>query len=164
MLPAEGDRRGLTGLISRLAGQYDGPSFEPHLTVFSGSECTDGEAGIILEKVAADCGEVSLQCTGLEFSDTYTKTCYLKFNTDPRLESMRGMIESMSASRVRYLLNPHLSLFYGKLTIRDCEEIREMIELPETVCFAGIAAMSTGARIESASDVEEWRLVDALRL
>ena len=165
LLPSETNRRGLAGLISRLADQYDGQVFEPHVTVYSGSAGVAGEeVGRILAKVAKDCGDIRLQCTGLAFSDKYTKTCYLSFSPDPRLETMSGMLGSMSAGSDRYQFDPHLSLFYGRLTGRDREEIREMIELPETVCFAGIAAMSTGARIESASDVEEWRLVDALRL
>lgn len=163
LMPVAGERDGLGAVISRLAGRFAGPVFEPHVTIYSGPAGNALEARRILKKVAAG-GGVRLRCTGLKFSDMYRKACYLSFAKEPLLDEMSRMIGQMSACPEEYLLRPHLSLFYGRLIGREREEIREMIELPDPVGFGGLAAMATGAEVESATDVEEWALLDSLKL
>lgn len=164
LLPVAEEGSDLARIISQLADRFGGPVFAPHVTVYSGPAGDIGEAARILEKIATTSGEISLRCNGLEFSDRYSKSCYLSFRSEPRLEEMSRMIAEMSASQVNYLLRPHLSLFYGRLTRQEREEIRGLIELPEAVGFAGLIAMATTPEVNSAAEVERWLQVDALKL
>ena len=159
LMPTAAERGFFVNLITRLAGAFGGPLFAPHLTVFSGSASPDDDPGRILSEAANDGGELRLRCTGLEFSEKFTKACFLGFAPEPRLSQLAASLQHNSAQAANYQLNPHLSLFYGKLTDQDRARILTLVEIPETVRFDGLTAMATSAMIRSAKDVISWQLL-----
>ena len=100
----------------------------------------------------------------MEFSEKFTKACFLSFAPEPRLNRLGDALRENSCPSETYQLKPHLSLFYGKLTDLDREQIRDLVKIPETVRFDGLTAMATSATIRSGKDVQSWRQLAALSL
>ncbi len=118
----------------------------------------------LLAEAAGQGGELRLSCTGLDFSENFTKACYLAFESASRLESLSEMLRQNSRPPERYHLKPHLSLFYGKLTRENRQRIRGMVDLPEIVRFGGLAAVCTPASTKSSRDVLRWQLLASREL
>jgi len=163
LLPVAGDGARFSGLINRLAGLFGGPVFAPHLTVYSGSATRTDPALILAAAVVPD-GELVLRCTDLQFSEQYTKACVINFGPEAWLNRLSDSIRQNSGQADNYLLAPHLSLFYGKLTRAERLRIRELISLPATVRFGGLAALATSEVIRSREDVRSWRQLAEVRM
>ena len=164
LMPVAGERGRFAKLITRLAGEFGGPFFAPHLTVYSGPAGSNDDPDRILREGAGHDGELLLRCTGLVFSEKFTKACFLSFAPEPRLNRLGDALREKSCPAANYQLKPHLSLFYGNLTDQDRQRIRDLVEIPETVCFDGLTAMATSATIRSGKDVQSWRRLESLRL
>jgi hypothetical protein len=166
LLPAAAERAWLAALITRLANRFGGPVFAPHLTVYSGPAPRAAEPGRILQEAAGQgAGELRLRCTGLDFTDKFTKACFLGFAPEPRLLRLSATLRAASSSpAAEYRLQPHLSLFYGSLRDSERQLIRELVELPAAVRFDGVTAMATSARTTSAAAVASWRQLASHRL
>jgi hypothetical protein len=162
LMPVAEERDRFAKLITGLAGAYGGSVFAPHLTVYSGPAAPD--PGTLLPETITPGGELVLRCTGLHFSENYTKACVLTFAPEPSLNQLCESIRLNSGHPDNYLLQPHLSLFYGKLAREDRQQIRELVKLPECVRFAGLVAMATSEVIECSADVLSWRKLAELPL
>ncbi|MCK4839809.1 MAG: hypothetical protein KAS94_13480 [Desulfobulbaceae bacterium] len=156
LMPAAGERGRFVSLITRLAGEFGGPPFAPHLTVYSGPADGSDDPGRIVKEAVSHGGELLLRCTGLEFSEKFTKACFLGFAPEPRLNRLSEALRENSCHSESYQLKPHLSLFYGDLTRQDRERIRNLVEIPGTVRFDGLTAMATSAAVRTGKDVESW--------
>lgn len=164
LMPVAEDSDRLDELIGRLAEGFAGPIFAPHLTVYSGPAADSDDPVLILERALGPGGEIVLGCTGLSFSDKFTKTCFLTFASTPRLSRLSEAIRQNLGHPEKYDLKPHLSLLYAKLSGSERQGIREMVELPEAVRFDSLVAMATSARINSAEDVMSWRILASHKL
>ncbi|MFO7606673.1 MAG: hypothetical protein R6W72_10275 [Desulfurivibrionaceae bacterium] len=150
-------------LIESLAALFGGPTFAPHLTIYSGPAGKNDPARLLAEAIGQG-GELRLPCTGLDFSENFTKACYLTFESATPLESLSEKLRQNSRPSERYHLKPHLSLFYGKLTRENRQRIKGMVELPEIVRFGGLAAVATTAATKSSRDVLRWQLLASREL
>lgn len=158
---AAGEAGFFADLIHRCAGIFAGPVFSPHLTVYSGPADPGADLPSILAAAVPPGGELALRCTGLEFSDDYTRACVLGFAPDSRLTGIGAALRSLSGHS-EYRLCPHLSLFYGRLTGSDQQRLRAMIVPPARVRFSGLTAMATPAGIKSREDVGSWQWLAGL--
>ncbi len=164
LMPTAGERDRFARLISRLAGELGGPLFVPHLTVYSGSADGNDDPDRIVKEAVKHGGELLLRCTGLDFSEKFTRACFLSFAPEPRLNRLSEALRENSSHADIYQLKPHLSLFYGNLTRQDRELVRKLVEIPGTVRFGGLTAMSTSAAVRTGEDVMNWRQLAALDL
>lgn len=147
--------------IDCLARAYDGPLFEPHLTLCCGPYDPRNCVSEILERAAGGAGRIELSCSGLDFSARYTKACFLKFDASDGLLAISEALQRLLYTPSNYLLVPHLSLFYGKLTRQACKEIQNRITIPKTTAFSAVWAVSNPSTNASKEDVNSWRLVES---
>ncbi|MEN8135930.1 MAG: hypothetical protein ABFS18_10410 [Thermodesulfobacteriota bacterium] len=165
LMPVAEESGRFASVISRLAGEFGGPPFAPHLTLYSTTTADDNDdPGRILTEAANHGGELLLRCTGLEFSEKFTKACFLSFAPDPQLNRLSEALRENSCRADIYQLKPHLSLFYGSLTRQDRERILNLVQIPGTVRFGRLTAMATSAIVRTGKDVEGWRQLAALPL
>ncbi len=163
LMPVAEERGRLAKIITRLAGIIGGPVFAPHVTVYSGPAGPGDDPGLVLQGAGGgNGGELLLRCTGLQFSEEFTKACFLSFAPDPRLMRICEAIRENSCHSEIYHLKPHLSLFYGNLTRQDRERIRKLVEIPGTVRFGGLTAMAISSPVRTGKDVRAWRRLESL--
>src|SRR5687768_8102119 len=110
LIPAEADKERLQQVICELAARFNGPVFEPHVTIYSGSVEKPNEAARILQTISNDFPTV-LPTYGVAHSEQFTKTLFIELSADPLLERLSEELKGI-ASRDDYELRPHLSLLY----------------------------------------------------
>jgi len=159
LFPAEPVYGVLKQMIEVLARQYDGPVFEPHLTLYCGPFSAGDSVEAILSKALTDAGPRDLKVSGLEFSPMYNKCCFVEFESDPALAHAAELLQQASPSSAARIFSPHLSLLYGYLTPDSCDKIRDSILLPQAIRFDRVSAIALPAQTISRDDVMCWREV-----
>ena len=144
--------------IRKLARQLGAPLFEPHVTIFIASENSRPPLDVLQEL-----GPVNIELTihNIRFSEQFTKTLFVQFETNSTLQRLGDAIWKASDARERYLIDPHLSFLYAKLPPQTKQRLADKIRLPfREVCFTSICAVHC-ARPTTAIEVEQWKLIAA---
>ena len=164
LVPAQPARSYFSSIIGDLAARFDAPAFEPHLTVYV-TQMGNENAGELLKRVLADCGTYRLLISKIAFSDEFTKTVFVQFQSDEELARLSANFRRASASQNEYQLNPHLSLIYKTMPRETKEEIASSLSLPfHEVLFDSAKAVISPTKIKSREDVEAWHVVATQRL
>jgi hypothetical protein len=159
LIPAEPARSYFRSLISDLAGRFDAPVFEPHVTLYVTESGNENPAGVLRETFCL-IEPPRLSITAINYSDEFTKTLFVEFRPDELLAGLKEKLRAGSASPPEYQLNPHLSLIYKTMSRETKMELANSLRLPfDEVLFASAKAVISPARIESPADVEAWRVV-----
>src|SRR2546421_9860548 len=113
LLPETAARAVLSQEIAELAKQFRAPAFEPHVTVFVASENT-----VSPNQVLREVGEIEIELTihSIQLSEQFTRTLFLQFGLSDELQQLGDVIWRASGAPLRYLIDPHLSLLYAKLS------------------------------------------------
>jgi 2'-5' RNA ligase len=164
LTPAPAEYTVCQAWIESLGEMFGGPKFAPHVTLYAGPLAPAEDPERLLERVAEDVstagnGPLRLRATGLHFSDSFTKCCYIQFEPDGAATALAEQVKSLTSASAEYHFNPHLSLFYGHLTEPQRERIRELIQLPEEMSFDQLCAITSGPQVRTRGDVEAWLLV-----
>jgi 2'-5' RNA ligase len=164
LCPEEPAREKFCAIIGDLATRFDAPVFEPHVTLFS--TIADHEnPNKVLTEVISQHRKHRLAIRGVDYSNEFTKTLFVRFAPDPDLARLRDDLERASASPSDYELNPHLSLLYKDVDTKTKRHLALSIALPFTVVnFDSVKAVIVPATISSRKDVEAWRVVAEQRL
>lgn len=163
LTPAEPARSYFASLIADLGARFDAPVFEPHITIYTTTAGEDNP-GELLKREFAGATAYRLSITGADFSDKFTKTVFVQFDSDAALTALSAKFQAASTSQEKYELNPHLSLIY-KTMPRGKEEIANSLSFPfEEVRFDAAKAVISPADIKSRQDVEAWRVVATQKL
>jgi len=159
LCPAEPARSHFASLIGDLAARFDAPVFEPHVTIYV--TCAEREKpGQMLAQVWPRYRPFRLTVLGLDYSNKFTQTLFIRFARDDDLTCLSQELRRASASPNAYELNPHLSLLYKKMNPDTQRELVASIALPfADATFDVVKVVISPARIESRSDVEMWRVV-----
>jgi 2'-5' RNA ligase len=164
LTPAEPARQYFTTVISELAARFDAPAFAPHVTVYV-TKAEDENAAELIDCVMANRPPYRLSTRGIDHSDTFTKTVFVQFRSEPELTALSAAFRSASNWQHEYPLNPHLSLLYKDIDQETKRELAAAIALPFTeVIFDRVIAVVSPATISSREDVEAWRVVAERRL
>src|SRR5205085_8060365 len=159
LLPAEPARTFFSNLIAELAARFDAPIFEPHVTLYVTSAENEDAAGL-LARAAANAKPYRLRITGIDYSDEFTKTVFVQFQSDAGLSELSAQLRAASASKNDYKLNPHLSLIYKTMSEERKADLARSLTLSFTeVVFDSVKAVISPAEIKSREDVEAWRRV-----
>lgn len=164
LMPAEPARSFFITLISDLAARFDAPLFEPHLTVYATKKENENE-GELLRRVLPGHGASRLLVRGINFSDDFTKTVFVTFESKDQLTQLKSDLRHFSQFKNDYQLNPHLSLIYQTIPREIKVEIANSVRLPfDCVLFDSVKAVISPVRVASRTDVEAWRVVATQRL
>ena len=159
LIPAEPMRRFLAATIAELAARFDGPLFEPHVTIYAGKR-GNNDPGRTLACAISDGGPIPLSVRDIQCSDQFVKTVFIQFEPSPQLTKLSYTLQQASALDHKYELNPHLSLIYKAMPPSVRSEVASSITLPFTeVIFDSAKAISGPAQVQSRADVESWSVV-----
>jgi 2'-5' RNA ligase len=159
LIPAEPARSYFRSVTNHLAQRYNAPQFEPHVTIHVGVNCTDAVDGV-LSKAARGCERIVLQALEVSNSSEFIKTLFVQFVVTAQLQRLNQSIRNAAQDSSDYQLNPHLSLLYKKMSIRDRRLLTYSIELPfAEVTFDSLKAVRCISPTQTRADVEAWRVV-----
>ncbi len=159
LIPAEPARSSFQSLINDLARRYDGPAFEPHVTIHVGANCADMVDGV-LSAAMRDCEPIALQALGISSSSEFIKTLFVQFALNRQLRQLNQGIRHAAQDSSDYQLDPHLSLLYKRMSIQDRRRLMHSIGVPfPEVTFDSLKAVRCISPTRSRADVESWRVV-----
>jgi 2'-5' RNA ligase len=141
LVPAEPIASHLDDIIRKLALRFDAQSFEPHVTIYAGPS-NRGEASSIVSDIAANFVSLNLELEQIDESSIYSKTLFLQFRRSEALRAIFDFVRNNLGNRAEYVLNPHLSLLYQKLSAEQRRELCRRLEVPGgSYYFDGIRAV-----------------------
>lgn len=164
LLPESAQFDALQRLIDGFAERHGGPTFEPHVTVYSGPIDLQESYADLIRQALLGVHSLVLSSRAMEFSNEFTKSCYIQFDPSEKLQELCELFRSVSSIAGDYVLNPHMSLFYGRLASDARAEIRSTVEMPMEVSLTTLWAVSTPEQVTCRDDVENWRLVHSIEL
>jgi 2'-5' RNA ligase len=158
LIPAEPARSFFERTIADLARRYNAPVFEPHMTIYVGSDRVEAEE--VIAKAVYGCGLVQAKALQVCQSGEFIKTLFVQFVLDRKLQQLNEMIRDAAQDSSDYQLNPHLSLLYKKMSILARRQLAHSIKVPVSeVTFESIKAIRCASPTQNRADVEAWRVV-----
>ena len=155
LVPSEPWLQSLQKTANELATRFDGPDFEPHVTIYFGAFDSRDPVSDILDSLE-DFGEVELITKSLLFGDKFTQSCFIEFESSLVLSQMNQIVSSQIYQRENYSAVPHLSLFYGALALGERRDVENNITLPKLVKFNLVKVIANPPKVASKRDVEFW--------
>jgi hypothetical protein len=157
LLPERAAREAFSREIGVLARQFGSPLFAPHLTIFIAPDNSRAPVEVLREL-----GPLNIELTihSIRFSEQFTKTLFVQFETNRALQQLGDAIWKASGAGDRYFIDPHLSLLYAKLPPETKQRLADKIRLRfRGVCFTSICAMRCARPTTTAIEVERWKLL-----
>ena len=163
LIPAEPARSFFERTIVDLARRYNAPVFEPHMTIYVGSDPVKAEE--VIAKAVSGCRLFQAKVLKVCQTDEFIKTLFVQFGLDRKLRQLNEMIGDAEQNSSDYQLNPHLSLLYRKMSPLARRQLANSIKLPfSEVTFESIKAIRCASPTQNRADVEAWRVVAAKAL
>jgi 2'-5' RNA ligase len=164
LIPREPAYCSFQGIINDLAGRYDAPAFEPHMTIHVGGDHA-GAASRALADAAHECTRIALTTTRIDQSEQFTKTLFVEFAMTTQLRQLNEVLRNAASDSSRYELKPHLSLLYKKIEAETRRDLAASIKVPlREVPFGAIKAVRCISPTQSRADVDAWRVIQAVSL
>ena len=159
LIPSEPARSLFQRIINDLARRYDAPSFEPHVTVYVGADRADA-AVKALGKAVGECTLVRQTPLGIDHSDEFIKTLFVRLAMNAALQKINDVIRKTTNDSWQYELKPHLSLLYKNLATATRSELAASITVPfSEVAFDSVQAIRCISPTQTDADVEAWELL-----
>lgn len=159
LVPAEGIRSTLRCMIHRLADQFDGVYFEPHVTIYSGTS-NDAEVLVLANSVASTFKPLEFTVLKLDHTDNYTKTLFVRLQDSGAGRRMFEATRRGSANPSEYVLDPHLNLLYKRLPVTTQTEICQTLDVPQgNYLFDRLCVIETEIPLTRPEQITRWRTV-----
>lgn len=151
-LPCAADSERFSAVIAALAAAQDAPPFEPHLTLGSLAVASD------MSGIARRLAGLSLDPEGLDGTEVFTTTLFVRFAPTEGLLAARETLAQMPHSQTGRAFDPHVSLCYGPPPpgSRNREDVRALLGRP--VRFDRLAAVPVTLPVSTHKQVAEWRI------
>ncbi|MBI4009267.1 2'-5' RNA ligase family protein [Candidatus Roizmanbacteria bacterium] len=148
-------------MIRDLSKKYKAPSFIPHLTIYGGGLTLDlDKAKKIISESIKDMQPFQVEVDKLNYSDNFWKTIFTEIKMNSQLQKIYINLRKELLNYHDYILKPHMSLIYKKLSNRQKEEIVNNIIIKNQFTLDKIAICS----FEDHDKVDRWKLVFKLYL
>jgi hypothetical protein len=159
LTPTEPTRGFLEKLIVDLSRRYDAPVFEPHVTIYVGSDRAEA-ADQILSQAAIGCEPIRLEVLDVRHSGLFTKTLFVQLALNAKLQRLSKLIRGASQTPSDYQVEPHVSLLYRRMSLAARREMARSIRLPfSEVVFDSICAVRCASPTRNRAEVEAWRVI-----
>jgi 2'-5' RNA ligase len=159
LTPREPLRSLLRSTIRQLASRFDAVEFEPHVTVFC-APSTDIEALAVARRIAAQFSPIELTACCLDHSESYTKTLFVQFRNSALLRQIFDTAAAQYSRSSNYILNPHLSLIYKKLSLANRRKLCETLDVSMGgYGFDRVRMIETEQPIDDDGPIRRWRVL-----
>ena len=151
----------LAEVMKDLRHRYQGPAFDPHVTLLGELE---GEEDELCEKVTAlarSLPELDIRLNAPAYQDDYFHCLYFTVEATPEMMAAHQQAQRTVARLPRSPFHPHVSLLYGVFP----PEVKKCIieSLPRDLPLLGVVGELVLVRAKSA-DPQDWHPVLECRL
>ncbi len=157
LLPANPQRDLFCNIVRILRKEFRAPNFEPHLTLLV-TRNDRSSPNQIFKQIRMR--PIRLKSRGVSFSDKFTKTLYLRFNSSPALRGLVTDLARATKTRAKPPGDPHVSLLYKQMSRGAKKEMASVLHFPfRTVIFDTIVAVRLTLPVKNGRDVDKWKIV-----
>lgn len=165
LTPAAPDFAYTQKLIEEYCAKFDQPSFEPHVTVYTGDLTDPERLKMAVSHAAAEVSPYSLRVRGIGCSDEYFRTLFIELEENRLLREIFENIHSGFGGRGDYRLFPHLSLLYMDMPLRDKKALARRVKLDrEEILFDRLKLVTPGNDGEGWRDPAKWETLFSVGL
>lgn len=140
----------LQKIINKLSSSYNGPIFEPHMTLLGNIKTNKDQMIENARKLSSMLRQFSLSFSEVSFSTTYFQSVFIRVRSTSSL-----MNANMKAKEIykdeNTVFMPHISVLYGDHSMEEREKIAGSIAVPELTFIAGSLVV-----VPSAKDIATW--------
>lgn len=160
LLPSAADRAFFQDVINTLASTYEAPSFEPHVTIYSGTYAPQDNPEALLQQATNNIQRIRLCVDTLLYTDVFTKTLFVQFHPSRLLTATSEALRRAVSEPSDYVLNPHLSLIYKQMSNTTKQRLASSLHIPQSqIVFDEVSAVVSTGRTQTPIDVERWRTI-----
>ena len=126
-MPAGRIYTNLNNTIRGISREYGTPSFEPHVTLIGGPEGSKEEILIRLAQLAGQVRPYQITLTSVDYLNEYFRCLFVKVSKSKSV--MNANLKTSNVFNFKHYSTylPHLSLMYGKVSIKGKKEIIKKI-------------------------------------
>lgn len=158
IIPPEPIFSQLKNKIDELAKQFNGPVFEPHMTLVGNIEMDLAELEQKVKELAGNTSKFEVKTSEVSFSTTYFQNVFVKVKPSARLMQLNLNAKKLLGME-NNLFMPHISLLYGTQDMERREKAAFQIELPELSFEARELAI-----VPASEDMSKWIPVSKIPL
>ena len=151
IIPPEPIYSQLKNIIDQLARDYNGPTFEPHMTLLGNIDKDLSEIESKARKLATNIDKLELSLGPISFSTTYFQSVFVRVNSTAKLMQLNLEAKKLFGMDNNVFM-PHISLLYGDHSMTAREEAASKVQLPQS-SFVVNEFIITPAT----SDPSEWK-------
>ena len=111
-------------VIRKLSQTYHTKLFEPHITLVGGITGPEDELIAKTEKLARRLTRLTIKPLEIQYLDEFYRSLFLLVTPTEALINANKLAKQQFGLPVDEEFMPHLSLFYGDLTVREKEKIK----------------------------------------
>src|SRR3989338_2483853 len=137
--------------IDQLSKRYQGPQFDPHMTLLGEIEADLSELEQKVKKLATGLSKLELSLGPVSFSTTYFQSVFVRINSTAKLMQLNIDAKKLFDMENNVFM-PHISLLYGDHSMTAREEAASKVQLPQS-SFVVNEFIITPAT----SDPSEWK-------
>lgn len=154
--PISKDTKYLLRVICNLGQKYGSPTFNPHITVYSGVQNVSTAKSAI--QSCKNVKKFTVKATGLAFSDNLWKTVFVNMEKNQKLKQLYDTIKKNIPHSPKYEFNPHISLMYKLMSDSEKQVAVDGLKIKQRFTFDKITIVT------SSKNVEKWKVVDRVFL
>lgn len=143
----------LSNLIKGLAEEYNGPIFEPHVTLLGDIEITEEEAIQRTGQLVSDQKSFPINLRLVDFENLHFKTLFVKAEITKPLQDLHNRAKQIFKMDIPPYM-PHLSLLYGIYPVELKKKIiSEIGAIQEATWIVDKITLIKGG------EVSEWKII-----
>lgn len=150
IIPPEPVYTQLKSIIDELAKNYNGPTFEPHMTVLGNIDKDLSQIERFGKELAESFDTLQLSLGPVSFSTTYFQSVFVRVNSTAQLMQL-----NIDAKKLFNMENsvfmPHISLLYGDHDMTTREEATSKVQIPQASFVVNKFTITPAT-----SDPKEW--------
>lgn len=153
-MPKEEIDNRFAGLIKKLAKDYGGPVFEPHVTLLGEIEQPEGEVMSKTEKLVSGQKPFPITLRQIGYQDYHFRALFVKAEITSPLLSLHERAKKIFGMQNIPPYMPHLSLLYGNYPAEVKEKIIAEIGREQSAQFE-----IKSVYLIKGGEVEDWEII-----
>lgn len=130
IVPPEPIEAHLRQTVEKLAKEFKGPIFEPHMTLLGDIEGDIADFKEKAQQLASTIDELELSLGSVSFSTTYFQSVFVRVNSTAKLMNLNLEAKKLFGVSNNVFM-PHISLLYGDHEMQVREKASSTVKLPE---------------------------------
>lgn len=154
LMPKEEHYERFTELIKRLAKQYGGPTFLPHVTLLGEFPQSEEETIKLTERLVTGQKPFPITLRQIDYQDFHFRALFIKADLTKPLVNLHEKAKKLFGMEDIPSYMPHLSLLYGNYPIEVKEKIIMAVGRDQASQF-DISSVS----LVKGGEVKNWRII-----